>query len=73
MGEVVYGVVFGKPKSEANPDQRVVEVYGPLSRAAVDVFSDDVQHLPPLFNLPAWSLPCDTEPSTDEYNEPPCA
>lgn len=66
MGEVVYGIVFGKPKTDGNDLDRLVD----------DMVHSYPQALKYLQAQEIVQLPSDCEPnqfSTDEYNEPPCA
>lgn len=58
MGEVIYGIVFGKQKIEGDG--------GNNPAPGIDRFSDDVHHLPPNWSIPtSWELPCDSEPTNE--------
>lgn len=62
--EVIYGVVFGKPKTEVTSLSAEPLKAGVIYTWQPSGFSDDV-HIQPEAKLIPFS--------TDEYNEPPCA
>lgn len=59
MGEVIYGVVFGKPKTEVAVLGGCLDLHIPAPHA-IDRFSDDVFYMRPPIEWPS-----DTEPPNE--------